>query len=278
MQPWEIFLRTAFRKFAWARTTYNWFQRKIRLHELAREKSIHLRRMDDHQVAIHIGKQQLHFRSDSARDLDEAQSLREGRFISALFKLVKPGDVVWDVGANVGFYTVLLSQAVGNRGLVWAFEPNPTCYEKLVQVVKLNSLPNCHLIPMALGATEGRAYMEVTHENSPTARIVPSPTPWQEDLRAVNMMPGDAFREREHLPIPQVIKVDVEGWEDEVIQGLTGTLKHLRCRALLCEIHFQVLNSRGKRYAPIAIEKRLRSFGFSRVCWPDRSHLIAVRG
>jgi hypothetical protein len=78
------------------------------------------------------------------------------------------------------------------------------------------------------------------------------------------------------LRTPALIKVDVEGAEEEVLHGLSRTLAGPSCHTLLCEVHFAQLEARGHREAPARIESSLRSHGF-RIRWLDASHLLATK-
>jgi hypothetical protein len=74
---------------------------------------------------------------------------------------------------------------------------------------------------------------------------------------------------------PAVVKIDVEGYEIEVIRGMRRVLGGVR--ALFVEIHFQVLEERGMLQGPAALVKDLNRLGFSRIEWPDASHIAAFR-
>jgi hypothetical protein len=75
---------------------------------------------------------------------------------------------------------------------------------------------------------------------------------------------------------PNVIKVDVEGFEEEVLTGLSETLKSSELRSVLVEVHFMKLENRGRMDAPTRIEKLLRDKSF-KTRWVDASHLLATR-
>ena len=78
-----------------------------------------------------------------------------------------------------------------------------------------------------------------------------------------------------NLPVPTVVKIDVEGYEVEVIRGMHGILGGVR--AMFIEIHFQILAQRGMMHAPTRLVKDLQRLGFSRIEWPDASHIAAFR-
>ncbi len=73
-----------------------------------------------------------------------------------------------------------------------------------------------------------------------------------------------------------MIKVDVEGFEEEVLQGMGEMLTSPELRSVLVEVHFMKLELRGKATAPVRIEKLLRDKGF-KTNWVDASHLFASR-
>lgn len=90
----------------------------------------------------------------------------------------------------------------------------------------------------------------------------------------VEVVRGDSVCKR--LGPPNLIKVDVEGFEEEVLNGLSQTLSVPDLRGVFVEVHFYLLSQRGQANAPLRIEKMLREKGFH-VTWLDSSHLQAKR-
>jgi hypothetical protein len=78
------------------------------------------------------------------------------------------------------------------------------------------------------------------------------------------------------LPHPDVVKIDVEGYELEVVEGLSKALSSGQVRSVFIEVHFALLHGRKLDKAPAAILQRLRQHGFS-VRWVDPSHIGARR-
>lgn len=193
----------------------------------------------------------------------------EARFHDALLGAVRPGDVVWDVGANVGLYTVPLSDRVGASGHVYAFEPNPAAVERLTEEVQGRA--NVTVLPYALGAEAGRLPFEPgSDRRGALSRIAVAP---REGLIEVPVKTGDSS---EASP-PAVIKIDVEGHELEVLSGMHATLSGPQLRTVAVEVHFAILEARGVRNAPREVENLLRAAGFA-LTWTDRSHVVASRG
>ena len=84
----------------------------------------------------------------------------EEPFNKALKEAVKTGDVVWDVGANVGIYTNLFSEWVGKKGTVIAFEPEPNTFITLQKSIA--AIENVFLVPKALSDTSGISFFSVS--------------------------------------------------------------------------------------------------------------------
>jgi FkbM family methyltransferase len=198
----------------------------------------------------------------------------EEHFHQALVQAVKPGDVVWDVGANVGLYTEHFCQWVGKGGFVVAFEPGIEACESIRE-----RIPNCAWLQIenaALGETDTTGRLVIA-EGSVDNHVA---TDADTDESAANSIPvvisrGDTACNRLGRT-PNVIKVDVEGFEEEVLLGMGDVLTSPELRSVLVEVHFLKLEVRGRATAPVRIEKLLKSKGF-KTDWVDASHLVGTR-
>jgi FkbM family methyltransferase len=195
----------------------------------------------------------------------------EEHFHEALVKAVKPGDVVWDIGANVGLYTEQFCQWVGKDGFVVAFEPGVEACESIRE-----RIPNCAWLQIenaALGEidTTGRL---VIAEGSVDNHVATDADDGANSIPVV-INRGDTMRNRLGRT-PNVVKVDVEGFEEEVLLGMGEVLTSPELRSVLVEVHFLKLEMRGRATAPVRIEKLLKGKGFS-TNWVDASHLVATR-
>jgi FkbM family methyltransferase len=188
----------------------------------------------------------------------------EDKFAAALLKSIHPDDCVWDIGANVGFYTEQLSQLAK---FVVAFEPIPLNFQQ----IKARALANVSCQQFALGDMQTELPMS---QNAQYSSLCPSPYVRNDATREpVSVIPGDSLVD---LPLPNVVKIDVEGYEPEVIRGMANTLR--RVRAAFVEIHFAILEARGMPQAPSEIVESLRTLGFTTIRWVDASHIMALRG
>jgi FkbM family methyltransferase len=212
------------------------------------------------------------------RNLDPAgRAQQEQKILELLMASVHEGDVVFDIGANVGFYTVFLALAVGAQGQVVAFEPNTESYKHLQDNLALNAVTNIRAFREALGERSGEGRLYQGPENADSSLVGP---PLGKDVghQLVDIVAGDSFRETEKLPVPRVVKVDVEGYEYQVLQGLQSTLAQPPCELLCCEIHPEFL---PKRVTPEAILRLVKSLGFGTIDTYQRYdtlHLLARKG
>jgi FkbM family methyltransferase len=156
--------------------------------------------------------------------------------------LLSTGDVSVDVGAHIGYHTLLASRLVGPSGRVYAFEPSVTAYAALRANVSLNAAANVTTLRMAAGASDGRALLvEPPPGNTGEAsvRMIVSdghfagpPEPEEVAVRSVASVvgPQDARRLR-------LVKIDVEGFEPEVLRGVAGLFAEGHSPALVVEVH-----------------------------------------
>jgi len=159
----------------------------------------------------------------------------EQRILKKLISNLDLGDIVYDVGANIGIYTVILAKAVGNNGKVVAFEPEKESFERLQENVKINNLNNVQIIRKALGDknSDGKLYIGNTTGNFSLVKMYEEGINYQK----VEIIRGDEFVKAENLPIPKLVKIDVEGYEYSALVGLRGTLIHPDCKIICCEVH-----------------------------------------
>jgi FkbM family methyltransferase len=148
----------------------------------------------------------------------------------AMARLIKPGMVVADIGANPGYYTVLMGELVGSTGWVHAFEPNPPIVERLRRNVSINGgYRRTTIHQIALGERNGEAEMFVPVSEPKNARIVTGP---RDGSIAVPICRLDSLEGLDRL---DVIKVDVEGAEEGLWRGMDGILNANRSLTIFLE-------------------------------------------
>lgn len=198
----------------------------------------------------------------------------EHRFAAAIARCVHEGDTVWDVGANTGSYALLFSGRVGSTGRVFAFEPSP---QNLVHLRRNTAtVGNVVVLPFGLSNATGRLFFEETPDGT-TSHIVSSRKSDDSDgLITIDVQSGHEVILGNKADFPNIIKLDVEGYELEVVMGLFDILPDTRLRGIFVEVHFGILEKRGMSAGPREIEKILLKKGF-RISWTDPSHLKACR-
>jgi FkbM family methyltransferase len=139
--------------------------------------------------------------------------------------LVKPGDVVYDIGANVGFFSLLASRLAGRDGRVYAFEPVPSNLELLSRHVRMNGADNVEVLPVAVAASSGVARF-ATAESAAMGALAKDG-----DLSVRSVALDDLVNE---IRPPAFLKIDVEGAEGDVLHG---------ARRMLGELHPSILLS-----------------------------------
>lgn len=196
----------------------------------------------------------------------------EAQFAEELLAAVLPGDCVWDVGANIGYFTTRLAERAGASGCVVAFEPFHSTFERLLSATR--GAPRVRCLQLALGADE----REILAAGTPGS-------PWN-SLADEAQSPASAA-ERIHvttgaklisggLPPPHVIKIDVEGFEEDVLWGFRDNLRDTCCATIFIEIHYALSERRGMLRAPERVLSMLHDFGFN-TRWLDPNHLKATR-
>ena len=136
---------------------------------------------------------------------------------------VRVGDVVYDVGANIGYVSLSLAKHVGASGKVIAFEPVPQSSACLRGNVQINELTNVLVLEIAASDRLGKATIRVT-ENLSTASLVWHRNDPSANELEIETIPIDELVDSGLLTSPSFVKIDVEGAEDKVLLGMRHTL------------------------------------------------------
>jgi FkbM family methyltransferase len=198
----------------------------------------------------------------------------EHDFKSAMLSCIRPGDCVWDVGANVGLYSEMFALTVGPSGKVESFEPSPACVAALERRLRDRSAgASWEVVPIALSDVDGDGWLSLGDGGTAPSNHLAS----SDDASVIRVKTarGDSLLAQGYGP-PAVIKIDVEGFEGEVLDGMSSVLADASLRAVCVEVHFSQLAGRGKPNEPTRIARVLQAREFS-LKWVDRSHLIARR-
>lgn len=194
--------------------------------------------------------------SAAGSNLGYAMGVSEPAVQDELERSLRPGMVFYDVGANVGFLTLIAARLVGAGGEVVAFEPLSANVELLERNLELNTATNVMVVARALSAAPGRARMTVpdTSDSGTQACLDPAAGAGGPEV-LVSTLDG-AVAELGLRP-PDVVKIDVEGSEVDVVAGMSETLRACAPR-LLIEIH----DDRDDPWRELAIREALDRLGY----------------
>ena len=150
--------------------------------------------------------------------------------------LVKPGDVVLDIGANIGTHTLFLSKLTGETGKLIAFEPCKINHDILVINCTLNRCSNVEVLKYGVGEKPGTMFIESKWNKTDQVQnygcVVLQTSSTSEADECIHIMNLDSM----HLPRVNVVKIDAENMEDQVLLGMKETIE--RCKPLIVvEIH-----------------------------------------
>lgn len=199
----------------------------------------------------------------------------ERAMLTAMLETVQPDDVVWDVGANYGFYTCLVGDTLEDGGVV-AFEPLECNVERLAAEVSSSDV-DANVRQIALGDRARTVTFDppsFTNRYRGTTGIAPEANGQAID---VQMDTGDRLVERGEVAAPSVVKIDVEGAEGLVLEGMERLLA-TECRAVFCEVHPERLSEFGTTREDVL--GRLDDLGYEAEVvheHGDTLHLKAVR-
>lgn len=181
------------------------------------------------------------------------------RYETELFKnLVKKGMIVVDVGANIGYYTLLAARCVGEEGKVFAFEPNPDNYALLCKNIEVNGYKNVVPVRKAVFSKSGKMKLFLDKDNlgghslseenvEKTTSIIIEATSLDEYFKAMDYK-------------IDVIKVDVQGSEMDVLEGMTNILNQNDNLKIIIEFWPEGIRNSGS--SPRVLLNRLVESGF----------------
>jgi FkbM family methyltransferase len=133
-------------------------------------------------------------------------------------KIVKEGDVVVDVGANIGYYTLLASKLVGKEGRVYAFEPEPENYSFLLKNLKINNVSNVIALQKAVSNKGGTVKLYLCEHNPGGHSIVFARKRF---IQVESLTLDEFFKEN---PKVDVVKLDIEGGEMLALLGMKSII------------------------------------------------------
>ena len=172
--------------------------------------------------------------------------------MSFLLHFLRPADVFWDIGANIGSYSILAAKNCHAK--IFAFEPIPQTFKVFQKNIEINDIEK-NIIPNNIGLSDKKGHLyftyqhdsmnHVAHQNENSIKV---PVKTVDEI--INLVPE----------IPIMIKIDVEGYELPVFRGGSHLLKNNRLKVIVVE-----LNGLGEKYgfSDQMVDQLLRNSGFN---------------
>ena len=182
------------------------------------------------------------------------------KYETELFKkLVKKGMVVIDIGANIGYYTLLLSNLVGNEGKVFAFEPDPYNYNLLCKNIKVNGCRNVIPVQKAVFGKSGKTELFLDKSNLGGHSLSEANVDKRASITVEATSLDDYFKNTDYKI--DIVKMDVQGSEMEVLKGMTNMLNRNDNLKIITE--FWPLGLRNSGSSPISFLNKLVEYDFA---------------
>jgi len=147
---------------------------------------------------------------------------------------LEPEDTAIDIGASFGYYTTLGSALVGPSGKVFSFEPSPVASQVIEEAIRDSGIRNIVLTIAAAGKANGSVPLHL-----PNSRSLHSPSIFYSDPDfsqvRVPMISLDCFEPQKDVSKVKLVKIDVEGYEPDVLDGMEHLVRSRRIENVLCE-------------------------------------------
>ena len=149
-------------------------------------------------------------------------------------KEIQKGNVVLDLGANIGYFTLLFAKLVGNEGKVFAFEPEPNNFALLKKNIEINGYKNITLENMAISNNVGKIKLYISNIRTGMHRIYPSHFCTKKFVEVKTTTLDEYFKNQDFIEKISFIKMDVEGSELGILKGMKKIFeKNMKLKLLL---------------------------------------------
>jgi FkbM family methyltransferase len=232
------------------------------------------RRMSDRfigrdEVMVHVHGQTMYVDAAFGLALESAGTYISERLMTEVFtRIVTEGMNVVDVGAHAGYYTLIAARAVGDKGKVFAFEPEPSNYKLLLKNIRLNNYGNVIPVQKAVTNVKGPIKLFLAEDASGHSTV-------GDDLHhkaiLVDSTTLDDFFTSPTQQI-HIVKIDVEGAENAVLYGMTGIIDKNPDLSIFTEFCPEALEKAG--CLPEEYLKKFIDYGFVIYLIDERKHSL----
>jgi FkbM family methyltransferase len=188
----------------------------------------------------------------------------------AIFKgRIHPGDTVVDIGAHIGYYTLIAAKQVGNKGLVYAFEPDPRNFALLKENINANGYRNVVLVNKAVSDTSGNGQLYLNSENTGDHRIF-NADPDRQAIKIAITTLDEFFKDKEKRI--NIIKMDIQGSELRTLRGARKLITQNKSIIVMSEFWPRAITLSGDR--PRDYLRLLRHLGFRLQSIDEANHRL----
>ncbi|MBX3415572.1 MAG: FkbM family methyltransferase [Pirellulales bacterium] len=156
--------------------------------------------------------------------------------VHALAHFLRPGMTLVDAGANIGFFSLVAARCVGPTGRVLAVEPEPLNRARIARNVELNAYANIEIVQVALGDRNGEVTLHLATDHGHHSLLDCSPDRAGSTM-LVPMQTLDVLLASRNIGRVDVLKIDVEGFEVEVLRGVAETIRSNPEIVILMDVH-----------------------------------------
>jgi len=147
---------------------------------------------------------------------------------------LKVNDIFVDIGANIGLMSIIASNIIGENGKVFSFEPDPKIFSILEHNIEINNISNITIYNFALGSKKDKAYLQQRVSDNRGTNFLSFDDHTKNSKEVLIQSLDEVAQEQKILDI-KLIKIDVEGWESEVLKGAEKILQMPNAPILIIE-------------------------------------------
>ncbi len=173
---------------------------------------------------------------------------------NSLYTLVKPGQVIFDVGGYIGDTALHFARLQNNNGKIYCFEPVPYLFDRLTHNVGLNTFKNISIYNLAISDTASELYFNVSRSQNSSGIFLSDKGSGQS--RKVVAIKLDDFCSEKNIDRIDLIKIDVEGFELKVLKGAEEILRKFRPKMFIeiDEVHLKRAGASAKEVVKMLLD------------------------
>lgn len=167
----------------------------------------------------------------------------EEKYIQEFIARTDGQSTIWDIGANIGFYSIIASLIKGKECKIFAFEPDSKTFELLKSNIELNKVENITALSVAIADVNGETILYPSDTPNIGAHSLVQRTDYKVKKRGnrVEVYTADSLIDTLKVDVPDIIKIDVEGAEILVLRGMKNLLTNYKLKTVFCEVHNNLL-------------------------------------